>query len=337
MIVHSQCRQLCITFRASVGAVHQNGSDRIRHPCTEGKTGGILPGCTAQISGDRDENLMLSRTVEGDRQGERYRVLPKLGLFRQRLLPDTVQKNIHTFHCQYRFFPVKKFQFQFHRLTLDGQLRFGNQRADACVFFFLHPDGRSDGNVSVGLGYLYIIVGLVRGQRKCCCGPLIFAGLLCQRSAFFADDLHSADGIRGVREGDKNIGGLAQLPGFQTGTHPVTVYGIGNGQIRILGGIDPAAADGIEKAFLCQGLGIDHRAATGIVVHRGHMPAFFQSPVIKTVSRRRIGTAYFQQGHHLICFRCPKIKIPEIAVPAAGMVELADGIRMGGKCGIKVL
>ena len=150
---------------------------------------------------------------------------------------------------------------------------------------------------------------------------------------------HIADGlVRGVAQEN---GDFRFLRFGDDAAHDRAVQRIINGEVAVLGGVDPAVLHGVVQRFLRQRLCQNHGARTArvaplsivviLVVGGRHVPALIQRQMIIFAVHRAVLPGDFQQGDCLVILGAVVVESLEIPVDDVRVVELADGAGDGGQ------
>ena len=151
--------------------------------------------------------------------------------------------------------------------------------------------------------------------------------------------LHAADGlVRGVAQEN---GDFRFLRFGENAAHDRTVQLIINGEIAVLGGIDPAVFHGSVQGFLRQILRQHHSPRVAgiaplpvvviLVVGGRDVPALVQRQIIILAVHHAVLPGHLQQGDCRVILGAVVVEPLEIPVNVVRMVELADGTGDGGQ------
>ena len=222
-----------------------------------------------------------------------------------------------------------------------------NHRGNAGVLRLPDPDRRRHGDVAVRLGDAKIVIAEPGGERK-----LHLSGVQLRRAvrpipgvrdlAAVNDEVHRFDPVLRIRIGElrHELQHLRDL--IEHGAQRLAVDRVIDGEVFVLRGIDPEVSDGLVKPLFGKRVRKDHvPGVVGIapaplvivlIVRGRHVPAHVQGAailliagVIAALPHRPLAVSHLQQKNALVRRLVPIGKIGEIAVGAAGVIELADG------------
>ena len=234
---------------------------------------------------------------------------------------------------------VEKLHAQPDFLPAHRRRRVRSEAVDAHIIVPLHPDGRGDGDIPVRLSNAEIIVAVSAGDGQFQGFRGRFHLLPGNHHAAVGNHRHLADGaVRWVIQGYPNH---RIACGGNDGAHDRAVEFIENLQVAVLRGVDPAAAQGVEKGFLRQFFCQRHRprlagvaptaVVVGLIVGGRYVPAPIQGAVIVSAVRDAVLSRHLQQGNHGVGGRAVVAKVLKVTIERARVVELADGIRLGSQ------
>ena len=236
-----------------------------------------------------------------------------------------------------------------------GHGLFRLQSGNAHSFHLTHPHRSSYGNVSVSLGDAQIVVVVFRRHSKVHGAFRSLQSFLRNAQAAVDDDFHLANNaVGGVGQIHGNAQFLTHILCGDDRAHQLSVQGVVDMQVVILGGINTVVAQGIIDTLSGQivrqghstgGVGIaPHTSVVILVVGGSYMPALIQSTGIIFI-RGEIAAgadgagavAHFHQSDQIIIDLAVVAKVGEIAESGAGVVELAEGFRHGCQGSIVIL
>ena len=227
----------------------------------------------------------------------------------------------------------------------DGGSGAADEVGDAQLQGFADPDRSGHGQIAVALGNADEVVAVVGIKRA----GEVAGGKVCgivpgvDGLAGVDDDFHLGDAVGPIRviDGNSDVQLLGNL-GNDAAQH-LTVDGVVDFQVLILGGVDAAGADGIVEPLLREIIGEDD--VTGgvciaplalvvvLVVGRSDVPALIQrndvlliAGIVAACADLTLAVADFDQIHTGVDYGIPVGKVGEGAEGGAGMVELADGV-----------
>ena len=210
---------------------------------------------------------------------------------------------------------------------------------DANIVIPVHPHGRGYGHVPIRLGDTEIVVAVSAGGGQFQHLRRRFDILAHKHCPAVRHHLHAADGlVRGVAQEN---GDFRFLRFGENAAHDRTVQLIINGEIAVLGGIDPAVFHGSVQGFLRQILRQHHSPRVAgiaplpvvviLVVGGRDVPALVQRQIIILAVHHAVLPGHLQQGDCRVILGAVVVEPLEIPVNVVRMVELADGTGDGGQ------
>ena len=210
---------------------------------------------------------------------------------------------------------------------------------DANIVIPVHPHGRGHGHIPIRLGDTEIVVAVSAGGGQFQHLRRRFDILAHKHCPAVRHHFHAADGlVRGVAQenGDRRTLGLGD-----DAAHDRTVQRIINGEVAVLGGVDPAVLHGVVQRFLRQTFRQYHSPRFAgvapltfvviLVVGRRDVPALVQRQIIILAIHHAVFPGHFQQGDCRVILGAVVVEPLKIPMNGIRMVELADGTGDGGQ------
>ena len=240
---------------------------------------------------------------------------------------------------------VKEGGGQGQLLARNGGGGAADQVGDAQLQALAHPHGGGDSQVAVFLSDADEVVAVIRGQGDGESAVLQLGGIAPGVGHLAGVDyyFHLSDGIGGI--GIVNADLDVQLLGNRrdVGAHHLTVDGVAQLQVLILGGVHTHGADGLVDALLGKVIGEDNVAGiVGVaplalvvilVVGGGQVPALIQghdvlliAGIVAAGADLAFAVTDLHHVHAAVDDGVPIAEILEVAEGGAGVVELADGV-----------
>ena len=234
-------------------------------------------------------------------------------------------------------------------LVGDGSGGAADHVGDAQLQALTHPHGGGDRQIAVPLGDTDEIVAVIRIQRHGQAALIQLGGVGPGVDHFAGVDhhLHLGDGVAlvGIVDGDLKIQLLGDLG--DTGAHHLTVDGVAQLQVLILGGVHPQGPDGLVDALFGEVVGEDN--VTGVVgiapaalvvvlvVGGSQVPALIQrhdvlliAGIVAAGADLALAVTHLHHIHTAVNDGIPVGEVTEVTEGGAGMVELADGVHTLG-------